>query len=674
MRTRLFVRFLLVLTVSVGALGATPYGEGASATITVDTASDVIASDGLCSLREAIVAANTDSPFSDCPGGSGADTLLLDPRVLQTSTLTLAIGGGGEDDARTGDLDLAGRLTISATSQILLDGQSLDRLFHVLPGAQVTLSGLTVRNGNPGATAHGGGLLVDRSSTLTLTHSTVISNTALRGGGVKVLGRLNLSQATVDLNQGGGIHIDGGLATLQDARICDNAGAGVRAENVATLTLNRGEVCRNQGGGVQNSASTVALSHVTLAGNTGSGGVHSAGSGTIAAVLNVNTCTIVDNTATNGGGIFSQGINARATINRSDISHNTATSAGGGISNNGLMTVQDSAIHANQARSGGGIDHLGGNLTLTNSTLSGNDAADNGGGLHSRSSAILTNVTFNANTADGPGTGGNLFVDEASVSLVNNILAGSPADGNCFNSSGSLQSLGHNLESADTCGFGAAGDLANVDPRLGPLQENGGPTPTHALLPGSPAIDTGDDDACPAADQRGVTRPQGTACDRGSYETYQAGDTADLSIEKQRQGTGTVAPGGQIRYSLSIHNAGPAAPVHAVVVDAWSPAGAVTGVDAPGCTVDLGQGTATCTYAALGLGKRAPEPIVVLTTDPAFSGVLSNTATITLEAGASDLWPANNTSQTIWVTIADHALISIYLPLITNGSPASPSP
>ena len=79
-------------------------------------------------------------------------------------------------------------------------------------------------------------------------------------------------------------------------------------------------------------------------------------------------------------------------------------------------------------------------------------------------------------------------------------------------------SLGNNLDSDGTCGLTGAGDLPNTDPLLGPLAANGGPTLTHALLPGNTAIDTGDDDSCPATDQRGVVRPPRAACEIGAYE------------------------------------------------------------------------------------------------------------------------------------------------------------
>jgi hypothetical protein len=151
-------------------------------------------------------------------------------------------------------------------------------------------------------------------------------------------------------------------------------------------------------------------------------------------------------------------------------------------------------------------------------------AADNGGGLYNRGDAEATNLTFFANAASGPGTGGNLFNDTAQISFINRIIANSDSDGNCFNSEGTLTSLGSNIDSANTCGFSSTGDLPNTDPALGIFQDNGGPTPTHAPVLGSLAIDSGSDQGCPLTDQRGAQRPvdgdgNGLAvCDIGAVE------------------------------------------------------------------------------------------------------------------------------------------------------------
>jgi hypothetical protein len=89
---------------------------------------------------------------------------------------------------------------------------------------------------------------------------------------------------------------------------------------------------------------------------------------------------------------------------------------------------------------------------------------------------------------------------------------------NCGGYGSTITSLGQNLVSDDSCGVAATGDVRTSTPLLGPLADNGGPTPTHLLLPGSPALDVGDGTSCPEFDQRGVSRPQGSACDSGAVE------------------------------------------------------------------------------------------------------------------------------------------------------------
>jgi hypothetical protein len=122
------------------------------------------------------------------------------------------------------------------------------------------------------------------------------------------------------------------------------------------------------------------------------------------------------------------------------------------------------------------------------------------------------------NGVTGSIAGENLKVAAGSVLLLNTILADSPSGQNC---SGAVSDGGHNLSSDASCNFTNASSLNSISPRLGPLADNGGPTLTMALLAGSPALDAGDDLACPPADQRGIPRPQGSHCDIGALEVAQ---------------------------------------------------------------------------------------------------------------------------------------------------------
>jgi len=310
---------------------------------------------------------------------------------------------------------------------------------------------------------------------------------------------------------------------LIQVNVTGNTGYGIYNMRQGTLTYTGGEVSGNQNGGIFNTVATATLMNIRVLDNTGAGGVANVGSARSRLTM-TDSLVMGNSSSTSGGGIKNDGSQNLADIRNTTISSNQADSAGGGVFNIGVMALIGNTIENNRARSGAGVDHFGGQLSMNNDTVSGNVASDNGGGLYNRDSATLVNVTFNGNTANGQGTGGNIFNDEASISIKNTILANPGGEDNCFNSEGFVNSLGHNLESGNTCGFTGTGDLINTDPLLGALQDNGGPTFTNALQAGSPAIDGGDNADCPKTDQRGSSRPvdgngDGTVlCDIGAFE------------------------------------------------------------------------------------------------------------------------------------------------------------
>ena len=235
-----------------------------------------------------------------------------------------------------------------------------------------------------------------------------------------------------------------------------------------------------------------------------------------------------------GSGLTVSGINtdrvflinsgADVTINRLTISGGSK-GFGGGILNNGTLTLTNATVSANTAEQVGGGIFNGGTLTVRNSTVSANEAAGLGGGIYNGGTLMLTNATVSANTAVEDG-GIHTEGGVGTAKLTNTIVARNAATTDDPDVSGLFTSLGNNLI-GNTSGSGSTNwsdsDLLNQDPLIGPLQNNGGPTNTHALLQGSPAIDRATNFGCPSTDQRGFTRTDGDAdgtatCDIGAFE------------------------------------------------------------------------------------------------------------------------------------------------------------
>ena len=231
-----------------------------------------------------------------------------------------------------------------------------------------------------------------------------------------------------------------------------------------------------------------------------------------------------------GGGIFNSG---KLTLKDSVVSDNVAGNDGGGIANigGGLLFVLRSTVSNNKSggagdqagRSGGGIKNSG-LLIVDSSTISGNFAFS-GGGLSNGEQGSASGITFMFSTTLGKNSGAKnhgvgINVISGQVRIRSSINSNASND-DCL---GKVDSQGYNLESGDTCGLNAVGDKTSADPQLGPLQDDGGPTPTLELKSGSVAIDGATNDECPSVDQRGVNRPidgnydSKAICDIGAFE------------------------------------------------------------------------------------------------------------------------------------------------------------
>ena len=359
---------------------------------------------------------------------------------------------------------------------------------------------MTIRNGS---TAGGGGG-IHNNGTMTLTNCTISGNSGSHGGG--------------------GIYHEIGTMTLIDSTITDNSGG--------------------DGGGIFNEVGALNIINSTISNSSASdrgGGIFNFSDG----IVTLNGSAISSNSANNGGGIENTGT---LTVTNSTVNHNTATTTGG-IGNSGTLVMSKSTVSNNTATGattstgpGGGIMNRA-TATLVNMTISGNTAGPghSGGGIFNCSascgvttaSLALTNSTVSGNSA---ARGGGIDNDRgATVILDHTIIANNISGGDC-SGAGSFTSLGYNLDSDGTCGLVATGDINNANPLFGSLQDNGGPTFTHALLPGSPAIDAGNPaapgsggNACEATDQRGVSRPQGARCDIGAFESIPAAAVPGLA-------------------------------------------------------------------------------------------------------------------------------------------------
>ncbi|MBM3130940.1 MAG: hypothetical protein FJ009_20220 [Chloroflexi bacterium] len=410
-----------------------------------------------------------DDDLADGICHTAAETCTLRAAIMQANALggmntislpagiyTLTIPGAYEDYALTGDLDIQNDLTINGTgaTAAIVNGNQLDRLFEVFNPAKAIMSGITIRNGNA---MDGGG--IKNHGALWISDTVIIDNRAIAGGGIFNSGIMRITNSIIESNSSNG-----------NGANCGGIGNAGNLETANTIV--RANQTSNAGGGICNSAG---------------------------ATSDLQTLTVVSNTAQYGAGIFNTN-NATLTVSYSLINNNVAQVSGGGIS-------------------------AGGQCVLLNTTVSGNIAQFAGGGIENGGSASIINVTLSGNyitNTQAGGTGGNIYTgynSGSSIQLFNTIIANSSTTGNCHFEPGTfIISLGHNLSDDNTCNLNAMGDITNANPLLGPLQNNGGTTLTHALLSTSLAINAGDNTNCPPNDQRGVSRPQAGICDIGAYE------------------------------------------------------------------------------------------------------------------------------------------------------------
>jgi CSLREA domain-containing protein len=355
---------LLALPLLAAGLQAPAAHSAEQAAITVSTFQDELNNDGDCSLREAIQAANSDSPVDVCPAGNGADVILL-PSGLYTLSLV-----GDDDFNQVGDLDIRGDLLLqgAAAAESVLDAGGVDRALHLPVAAAVTVRMMTIRNGNAAdASLYGGGAILNERGDLTVKESVLLANQTSKVGGALD----NASTALI---------VD---STIQE----NNASAGGGIFNEGSLQLRNslllGNFADHTGGALDNTGDAT-LSNVTISGNSVSDDPGAAGGGVFSdGVLTLLNVTINANST----GIENK---YQARVKSTIIANSTAgdnctgqtnlTSEGNNLDSGNSCSFDSAGDLADTPPLLGALSENGG-LTLTYPLMDGSPAIDGGDDL-----------------------------------------------------------------------------------------------------------------------------------------------------------------------------------------------------------------------------------------------------------------------------------------------------
>jgi len=520
---------VLSVSLSTNLGGVFPTGIAQATILDTDPRTRVVDRlDDLVSADECTANANDCSLRGAIGWSNDGDTITFDPSLLPPPFAPEAAPAAAVITL-TGEIGIFTDITINGpgASLLTIDGNATSRIFGIGTGATVSISGMTLTNADAGGGSDGGAINQNSGSTLNLNSMVITGNLAAQGGGIYTLqATLNVTNSTISdnetENEGGGIYNAEGNVTITDSIISGNTalynpqslqlgGGGIFSgtPNAGSLTITGSTISNNCAGTRAGNVCTTARSQ---------------GGGIAATAANISNSLISGNVAIDGAGIYHlRGL----IVTNSTVSGNTATGSGGGISSN--LSV-------------------GAFLTVIGSTFSANSAAVNGGGIYlaGYDTSSIRNSTFSANTA---ATGGNLWIlPVTSSSVTSSTFSGGtvhndggfqlPVSNSIFAASCTgtdIVNVGFNIDSGTGCGFGSANNsMSSTDALLGPLQNNGGPTFTMAILPGSPAIDAGSAFGL-TTDQRGLTRPINHA------SVPNAGDGSDIGAFEMQVPTAASA-------------------------------------------------------------------------------------------------------------------------------------
>jgi CSLREA domain-containing protein len=488
-------------------------------------------SDGSAQVVNDTISGNTVNSGGLTPtaeGGGVSNTNLGGPVAISGGTIsgntvfvaTNGVGNGGavyaNSETTIDGTTIAGNSIGAAPAATNIGGFG-GGVFNGYGGESINNSVIDHNTVSPSGTSTGeGGGIYDHAG-LVLTNSSVTNNSVTPG-----------SPATNLSAFGGGISIRAGTEQIANSHVDHNS---------AISSGTRG----SEGGGIYNAAglsvagSTVSNNTASVQNQSGSGGGAGGGISEEGNNALISNTQIVGNQALggsaasfngSGGGIMANDITS---VSNSLIASNHADQQGGGMWSDDGQHVTADTFSGNTAQEGGGIWNAW-QMEVVNSTISGNATSgtnNDGGGVFDRATSVNSKVVLSsstvANNTGSVGSGLSVGIGLASPHpsgfvLQNTIIGTNTGSSQCNLTGGTLTSLGHNLASDASCNLVGQGDIPGVDPALLGLANNGGPTPTQALPAASPAIDAGSNTACPPTDQRGISRPQGPACDIGAYE------------------------------------------------------------------------------------------------------------------------------------------------------------
>jgi hypothetical protein len=483
---------------------------------------------------------------SSAPPANGGCTLRAAIELVPTLTSGAAIAlRSGRFQLTLGELTIRGAMAAingAGPDQTVVLGDGAHRVFDIAdPGARVTMSGLGVSGGSAlDGDGLGGGIL--NLGALTLANAGVKGNVAVTGGGIGDFGSLILGPGTV---------VSGNAArTTASTQLRTSIGGGIA--EFGSLKASGALLAANQS--AFSGGNLAVGSSMTADGRTATQGTAKVDSTTIRdGVPGVVEGQVTgENLIAGGGGAF---INSCGPVSftASTFTGNVsgALGAGGAISAGGPLTLINDTLSGNAARSGDAIVFSPGcsasATIIAPSAVQPPSLSKSTGGV---ASAARTNAPAVASDSlemdfvtmrNDLGPGGSIV--GIGIRARNSILD------TCRNDT-KITSLGHNLEKGNTCGLNQPGDMVNTDPRLGPLQDNGGPTLTMALAAGTPAVDAADPACGEPVDQRGITRPQGARCDIGAFELQMP--PSPLPLPPVTGATGSSSPAAALLAALLV--------------------------------------------------------------------------------------------------------------------------